>query len=109
MTTFAVGENGGLTMRLIDADALFLPDEKSDKVYIIGSRSGKTVELAMKLLEKKVANAPTIKAEPVRHGVWETTDAKNGWHYCSECGCKPLYKYPYCPNCGAKMDGGGDE
>lgn len=44
-----------------------------------------------------------VEYEPVRHGVWVVTDKKECWHYCSECGCKPIYKYPYCPNCGAEM------
>lgn len=62
---------------------------------------------------------PKVDAEPVRHGRW--LDGNRGkydgtlyWYrYCSEC----LYERhddnvdkdtPYCPDCGAKMDGGGD-
>lgn len=52
-------------MRPIDADALFLPDEKSDKVYIAGRSAGKTVALATELLKKKVADAPTLDVVPV--------------------------------------------
>ena len=45
---------------------------------------------------------------PVRHGEWIH---KNGEMYCSVCGGEALmdevyYKSPYCPDCGAKMDGG---
>lgn len=52
--------------RLIDADALFRPDENSDKVLIIGGQrcGGKTVALAMELLKRKVAEAPTIDPAP---------------------------------------------
>lgn len=62
-------------MRLIDADALFLPDENSDKVLILGGRcgGGKTVALAIELLKKKVKDAPTINPEDCRpQGRWET-------------------------------------
>lgn len=52
-------------MRLIDADALLLPDDKSDKVLVIGPNSGKTLQLAYDLLKLKVNNAPTIDAVPV--------------------------------------------
>lgn len=52
-------------MRPIDADALFLPDEKSDKVYIAGRTAGKTVVVATELLKKKVADAPTLDVVPV--------------------------------------------
>lgn len=53
---------------------------------------------------------PTIDAAPVAHGEWimqkhdiYTTCA------CSQCGTEfewSLMTYNYCPNCGAKMDGG---
>ena len=48
--------------------------------------------------------------EPVRHGEWEEerwvwTKAHAGWR-CSECKGRQILKYNYCPECGAKMDGG---
>ena len=105
-------------MRLIDADELFQPDENSDKVLIIGGQAsaGKTVALAMKLLEKKVADAPTIEAEPVKHGRWHDCYQIDEFHYiriCSECANRNVFhKYDsvgnYCPNCGARMDGDSD-
>lgn len=52
-------------MRLIDADKLLIPDEESNKVFIIGARSGKTLEMALDLLKIKVNSAPTIDAVPV--------------------------------------------
>ena len=63
---------------------------------------------------------PTAEVEPVVHGQWEgTADGYAGgelvydmWS-CSECGFdadgaeeKPEWKF--CPNCGARMDGGAD-
>lgn len=49
--------------------------------------------------------------DPVRHGTWEPVQfgvnahiaAYNG---CSACGCVFKELSRYCPNCGAKMDGG---
>lgn len=55
---------------------------------------------------------------PVRHGRWiEYTkviipEPYNKWEQawkCSECGFDDGFvAYNYCPNCGAKMDGGAD-
>ena len=52
---------------------------------------------------------------PVVHGRWEQ-DAYGDW-YCTNCdevvaicesGRERTYRKPYCPHCGAKMDGGAD-
>lgn len=52
---------------------------------------------------------PKVEAEPPRHGEWVYGKTNYyDWRICSEClmsqdqcGC-----FNYCPNCGAKMDGG---
>ena len=45
----------------------------------------------------------------VKHGEWLYSRVHNILH-CSECGEIPdCFEPPYCPNCGAKMDGGSDE
>ena len=56
-------------------------------------------------LEEKLS-----KSAPVRHGRWIN---ENFYTHCSACGKMAIYdKYgqevesDYCPNCGAKMDGG---
>jgi hypothetical protein len=60
-----------------------------------------------------ITEAPTIDAEPVKHGAWVL---KERAHYfkCSLCKEPIPYKfgytnsrryYNYCPNCGAKMNG----
>ena len=53
-----------------------------------------------------VVNIHTIEAEPVKRGRWEEYLIPNIL-CCSNCdwGIDPLCKSPYCPNCGAKMDG----
>lgn len=47
---------------------------------------------------------PSADVQPVRHGRW----VSYGWStVCSECGEDYAFaKRNYCPNCGAKMDGG---
>ena len=45
---------------------------------------------------------PTIEPQQ-RTGKW--TNNMNGTFTCDKCGCKHS-KSNYCPNCGAKMDGG---
>ena len=57
--------------------------------------------------------APTIDVAPVRHGRWVSVPYKLA-KVCSVCNRDEPYKFPdidadvydYCPNCGAKMDGG---
>lgn len=63
---------------------------------------------------KALAKVPAVEAEPVRHGlrtvytIWHTS-AWGEIHTKFECcgfDVKGTKKYNYCPNCGAKMDGG---
>lgn len=52
--------------------------------------------------------APTIDAEPVKHGRW--VEDEDGFLICSECGNTAAYlilgqiETPYCSECGARMD-----
>ena len=89
-------------MRLIDADALWMVTENDHEYY-----------------ERfEIENAPTVDAEPVRHGHW--IEREFGL-MCSECGhyTEAMYDEPfnnefgkgwalkrpyYCGYCGAKMD-----
>lgn len=60
------------------------------------------------VLNSDIAAAPTIDAEPVRHGRWNTP-LYSITPFCTECGQtnRLMIRIPkYCPNCGAKMDGG---
>lgn len=79
-------------MRLIDADEL-CADRVSNDPVVIAAKC-----------------APTIDAEPVRHGHWD--DSFDGiTPYCSVCGMSHncINRTPdYCPHCGARMDGGTD-
>lgn len=57
-----------------------------------------TCERALKRLGVYVA--------PVRHA--HRVDNGGFYYSCSECGGSLTYGGNYCPNCGAKMDGGAD-
>ena len=62
---------------------------------------------------REVASFPAADVASVVHARWEQ-DADGDW-YCTNCnevvaicesGRERTYRKPYCPNCGAKMDGG---
>ena len=80
-------------MRLIDADALTMVTEFID---------GKKHEYYEKF---EIDDAPTIEAEPIRHGHW-IIDNKKPWKWqCSYCHCWVFpYDFIWFPYCGAKMD-----
>lgn len=65
----------------------------------------------------KVCSAPVADVAPVVHGCFEPCFDENGnWRQgfakCSNCGkeyyAQVINHFGYCPNCGAKMDGGAD-
>ena len=93
-----------MSTRLIDADALL----ESGICAEYGYNDNGLLPIPMRDVINSIRNAPTIDAEPVRHGRWIYGITLNHeWRKCSEClvsqdifGC-----FTYCPNCGAKMDG----
>lgn len=91
-------------MRLIDVDELGVGRCSRDvvpAVYCAGWNG------LLGLIEK----APTVDAVPVVHGRWGTgrfnLETGNYEKQCTRCrNFSKEYGKPYCPNCGAKMDGG---
>jgi hypothetical protein len=89
-----------------DLDAMFIP--KDVEVYVVDDDSKVEVVFDGKQeLEK-------IDAEPVRHGHWifnpkDAIEMMFTVPKCSECGAESPNGGNYCPNCGAKMDGGKNE
>lgn len=91
--------------------------EKPDMQYILHIKSDKKVEkrLIDYCLESVVDvfedTGLTADVQPVNHGRWENTNTPNQLR-CSNCEIIHLIaQYPhgdikYCPNCGARMDGG---
>ena len=64
-------------------------------------------------LEDALNRIPAADVAPVRHGRWiEQEKYTFGVMYdCSICGDRILdngHSWNYCPNCGAKMDGGAE-
>lgn len=58
-----------------------------------------------------VRKAPAADVAPVVHGRWDIMGKTKTRRICSKCRWDvPEYGkfYSYCPNCGAKMDGGED-
>ena len=62
--------------------------------------------LGLIVASNAVGDLPAADVAPVRHGRWKIYSAKDCLYSCSECHCLPRDKTPYCPSCGAKMDGG---
>ena len=56
-----------------------------------------------------ISEQPSADVEEVKHGYW--IEAEGGLFYCcTNCGYIVDYQLTsYCPNCGAKMDGGNAE
>lgn len=52
-----------------------------------------------------IEDAPSIDAVPVRHGRWTFPWTSPE---CSVCRKTQKWTSKYCPNCGAKMDGGAE-
>lgn len=96
-------------MRPIDADAIRARHISAAR-YFKGFKNGKEFTKLIGVLVKRIDEAPTLDYAPVRHGEWVTKP--DGFIpaeiCCSECGKRYnfFYKPNYCPNCGAKMDGG---
>lgn len=63
-------------------------------------------------IASEIATLPIVDVSPVVHGRWEQTEAPfmNECEDCSVCGYRTVWghRFNYCPNCGAKMDGGAD-
>ena len=107
-------------MRLIDADALpkikfhplpytqIVPSDADKESYKRGWNDA---------VDAIVECTDTI--DPVKHGKWVKREGSD-WEWAQEYNCSECRKYRlvvtpkewewnYCPNCGAKMDGGEDE
>ncbi|MDE7104659.1 MAG: hypothetical protein K2O36_02125 [Ruminococcus sp.] len=57
---------------------------------------------------EQIKRMPTIELESVRNGKWiKRSGDKYPYYECSECGYdNQSTQTQYCPNCGAKMNGG---
>ena len=98
-------------MRLIDAEAfLKMEIDRCGSAPLVGTRTSDN-----EYLSDRLKKAPTIEAKPVVHRRWID---KGEYAVCTECGGRSGTQYDsiepiplmtqFCPNCGAKMDGGAD-
>ena len=92
--------------RLIDADALI---HRLLNTKIVAANLFQYANAVTNM----IGDAPTIEAEPVRHGYWENANGRPKTYIrkCSVCGKEAYFcgrgcSYKFCPNCGSKMDGG---
>lgn len=81
-----------------------------------GRKSLDTVDDSINMCDE-IDRLPAADVVPVVHGRWDESKEhfylNNGckeWinFYCSECDAPNNSPTDYCPNCGAKMDGGED-
>lgn len=77
--------------------------------------TGSLAEVFCNSIEWTINEQPTANVEEVRQGEWEKVHYSEGGiapykHTCSCCGksywdCYAENRFPFCPNCGAKMKG----
>ena len=97
----------------IEREAAIKAIEKADYTLIANDADSCKSDYLREIIE----NMPAADVVPVVHGRWDESKEHfylmNGckeWinFYCSECDAPNNSPTDYCPNCGAKMDGGAD-
>ena len=70
------------------------------------AHTGESIDADVVISDIKGMKAADVA--PVRHGRWLPfhSTAAGDIQYCSACEIGCTWKPNYCPNCGAKMDGG---
>ena len=60
-----------------------------------------------------IDSEPAADVAPVRHAMWEVVVGSDGKEHMVCTGCRKQQDltgvFSYCPNCGCRMNGGGDE
>ena len=76
------------------------------------SSYGEGFDRGLDKAQRAILDAPAADVAPVRHGCWERVIPSKSaakWSTkvsCSNCHSAGYDHHKYCPNCGAKMDGG---
>lgn len=83
-------------MNLIDLDAAIYSIDNKD-IITVGQKMIKDTVICW------LESLPMVDAVPVVHGEW--SGCAMNWK-CSSCKQNSRYTSNYCPNCGARMDGG---
>lgn len=76
------------------------------------SSYGEGFDRGLDRAQRAILDAPAADVAPVRHGDWEIVLGSNGNEYMV-CTCCRVSQdltgvFTYCPNCGARMDGGSE-
>lgn len=80
----------------------------AENAVVLNNLKERSTDEVLCAIVSQINGLQTIEAEPVRHGRWEYDDV-NDLDYCSECNTTGMNgDFPYCPWCGAKMDGGAE-
>ena len=93
-------------------NALYALEDQREKHHGLDWFERKNLQDGFEAGQGVIANRPAADVVEARHGRWIEfeTDATPRRNRCSECGyiTNPwlAHVYNYCPNCGAKMDGG---
>ena len=109
-------------MRLIDADALPRHGQRGGIVHWKDIDNAPTIDaVANHQLSEETSTLdicpyyhheptgePFCEMEDRWHGTWKDIDGDGTYWLCSVCGEVLCCNNNFCPNCGAKMDGGGD-
>lgn len=105
--------------RLIEADAIYKILEsceiKKDTYGSLLNDWDHGYNCGIERAESEIECAPTVEAEPVRHGHWNGIEKESRGYTdifeCSECKCyvrtpfmMKVMEYDFCPSCGAKME-----
>lgn len=99
-------------MRLIDADALMEKLNAHNRGGKYKAEEIRALDAIAAYVEKRVAELPEAGPIPARRGRWGRWMYEGDLFYrCTECGklVRIIGRSPYCPNCGANMQGTGTE
>ena len=107
---------------LIDRSAMLDEIDKRERIArkCVPDLQDDELRPKLKSIRKFIANQPAVEAEPVRRGKWEMRRATLNTDFATITGTYPTCNLcghveygvdkstPYCPGCGAKMDGGNE-
>lgn len=94
-------------MELIDREVYRREMEKSIELMKRAGDSQDDIACGMKRALRLLDMQDVVEAAEVKHGEWVERDDKT---WCSVCNASnKQYKPPFCPHCGAMMDGKEDE
>lgn len=100
-------------MRLIDADRIQALFKKTSSALLSDpylTKDSEHVLRALLMTSMMLFDAPTVDAEPVKHGHWIEKHEVFGYIICSNCNHEwciadnDTETFDYCPHCGAQMD-----